>query len=107
VTFLNPDEPLKKDPLPPQYTSRCSFCGKALESVAKLIAAPGVFICNECVDLCCDILTSPEDGLADFPWKRVNLINLESRKAEDVTPKSWPPHKHYLSACFVLPGTEE
>ncbi|MCB1195753.1 ATP-dependent Clp protease ATP-binding subunit ClpX [bacterium] len=31
---------------------RCSFCGKAQNEVKKLIAGPGVFICNECVDLC-------------------------------------------------------
>ena len=35
---------------------RCSFCGKDRESVAKLIAGPGVYICNECVDLCTEII---------------------------------------------------
>lgn len=34
----------------------CSFCGKPSADVAKLIAGPGVFICNECVGLCTDIL---------------------------------------------------
>jgi ATP-dependent Clp protease ATP-binding subunit ClpX len=37
-------------------TLRCSFCGKAKEAVAKLISGPGVYICNECVDRCKDIL---------------------------------------------------
>ena len=36
---------------------KCSFCGKTQEDVKKLIAGPGVFICNECVELCRDILT--------------------------------------------------
>lgn len=34
----------------------CSFCGKGHRRVRKLIAGPKVFICNECVDLCVDIL---------------------------------------------------
>lgn len=35
----------------------CSFCGKNQQEVRKLIAGPSVYICNECVDLCDDILT--------------------------------------------------
>ncbi len=35
----------------------CSFCAKTQEEVKKLVAGPGVYICDECVDLCNDILT--------------------------------------------------
>ena len=35
----------------------CSFCGKSQNEVRKLIAGPSVFICDECVDLCNDIIT--------------------------------------------------
>ena len=35
----------------------CSFCGKRQDEVVKLIAGPTVFICNECVDLCQDIMS--------------------------------------------------
>jgi hypothetical protein len=35
---------------------RCSFCGKAKSEVDKLVAGPGVYICNECVDLCNEII---------------------------------------------------
>ena len=35
---------------------RCSFCGKPQEAVKKIIAGPGVFICDECVALCTDII---------------------------------------------------
>lgn len=35
----------------------CSFCGKTQDEVKKLVAGPGVYICDECVDLCNDILT--------------------------------------------------
>ena len=37
-------------------TIRCSFCGKHQDQVAKIIAGPGAYICNECVRLCVDIL---------------------------------------------------
>lgn len=40
----------------------CSFCGKPQDSVRKIIAGPGVYICNECVDLCNNIL---EEGYVD------------------------------------------
>ena len=40
-----------------QEELHCSFCGKPQDAVKKLIAGPGVFICNECVELCNDILS--------------------------------------------------
>lgn len=35
---------------------RCSFCGKLHTEVGKLVAGPGVYICNECVDLCVSVI---------------------------------------------------
>ena len=35
---------------------RCSFCGKSRDEVRKLIAGPTVYICDECVNLCNDII---------------------------------------------------
>ena len=35
---------------------KCSFCGKPQEAVKKIIAGPGVFICDECITLCQDIM---------------------------------------------------
>ncbi len=35
---------------------RCSFCGKSQENVRKIVAGPGVYICDECVDLCTSII---------------------------------------------------
>lgn len=37
-------------------TVRCSFCGKSQAEVRKIVAGPGVYICNECVELCKDII---------------------------------------------------
>lgn len=40
-----------------QRAYRCSFCGKAQTEVKTLVAGPGVFICDECVQLCRQIIT--------------------------------------------------
>ena len=40
---------------------RCSFCGKSKESVKKFISGPNVYICNECVSLCNEILAEEEE----------------------------------------------
>ncbi len=48
----------------------CSFCGKSQHDVKKLIAGPGVFICNECVALCDKIIAeSPDPDPATAPAK--------------------------------------
>ena len=59
-------------------SARCSFCGKNQDDVKKLIAAPGVFICDECVDLCCEILTEESEGA--FGWE----------KKPEPAAKAWP-----------------
>lgn len=43
-------------------TISCSFCGKNQDEVTKIVAGPGVFICNECVDLCKDIMEEELSG---------------------------------------------
>ena len=35
---------------------KCSFCGKSQKQVIKLIAGPGVYICDECIELCVEII---------------------------------------------------
>ncbi|MFN2275534.1 MAG: ClpX C4-type zinc finger protein, partial [Anaerolineales bacterium] len=47
----------KRQEKPPSEERRCSFCNRDEDTIHRLIAGPeGVFICNECVDLCRDIL---------------------------------------------------
>lgn len=38
-------------------TLRCSFCGKSQDEVRRLVAGPGVYICDECVELCSEIIS--------------------------------------------------
>lgn len=47
----------------------CSFCGRQEHAVAKVIAGPGVYICNECVDTCNTILG--EDRVSPQPQPRL------------------------------------
>ena len=49
---------------------KCSFCGKAQEQVKKLIAGPGVYICDECIELCKEII--------EEEFTRDNEIELDS-----------------------------
>ena len=51
---------------------KCSFCGKSQKQVRKLIAGPGVFICDECIELCNEIV---QEELAAAP-KQVEEIDL-------------------------------
>jgi ATP-dependent Clp protease ATP-binding subunit ClpX len=50
---------------------RCSFCGKSQHEVKKLIAGPTVYICNECVEVCLDIIA--EDRVAEAKVRRPDL----------------------------------
>ncbi|HAG84002.1 MAG TPA: ATP-dependent Clp protease ATP-binding subunit ClpX [Cyanobacteria bacterium UBA12227] len=63
---------------------KCSFCGKSQEQVRKLIAGPGVYICDECVDLCNEIL---DEELLD-----------SSAPAPQQVPRSEPPPKRRTRA---------
>ena len=59
---------------------RCSFCGKREGQVKRLIAGPGVFICDECIDLCCDILHDDfiENEMEDFDDEEI-LVDKETK----------------------------
>ena len=46
---------------------RCSFCGKTQDQVMRLVAGPGVYICNECVEICADIIFEENDANVPSP----------------------------------------
>ena len=47
---------------------KCSFCGKSQRQVKKLIAGPGVYICDECIDLCNEIIEEELSGEEQVRW---------------------------------------
>ena len=57
---------------------RCSFCNKTQEQVRKLIAGPGVYICDECIDICAEII---QDEFADDIDTDINLLKPKEIKA--------------------------
>ncbi len=76
----------------------CSFCGKPQDEAKKLVAGPGVCICDECVSLCVDILDEKTSKSCDV---RKNIkAKAMSEKEEKVLPK---PHdiKKYLDDYVI------
>lgn len=62
----------------------CTFCGKSQHEVKKLIAGPSVFICDECIDLCNEIIrdevpgNSPREARGDLPTPAEIKANLDN-----------------------------
>jgi ATP-dependent Clp protease ATP-binding subunit ClpX len=70
---------------------KCSFCGKTQEQVRKLVAGPGVYICDECIELCNEIIEEELYGETRGPAK----------------PKSVPkPHDIYQTLCQYVIGQD-
>ena len=57
---------------------KCSFCGKTQESVRKIIAGPGVYICNECIGLCNEIIESEYYAEDDDTYTLAGLDKIPS-----------------------------
>ena len=50
---------------------KCSFCGKSQKQVKKLIAGPGVYICDECIDLCNEIIEEELAETSEVRWEEL------------------------------------
>ena len=69
----------------------CSFCGKNQHEVRKLIAGPTVFICDECVELCMDIiseenkssLVKSRDGVPTCVYRKLDSAVVVMKAAKD------------------------
>src|SRR6187431_1436712 len=57
----------------PKVPYRCSFCGKSQEQVRKLIAGQGVYICDECINLCQEII---EEEMLETPRSKPQQTKL-------------------------------
>jgi hypothetical protein len=81
---------------------RCSFCGKPHTDVGKLVAGPGVYICDGCVDLCVHVMAqapqgTPAPSLPDWaamtddqllqriPFIAASIANIEAELRDRVT----------------------
>ena len=63
----------------PEELLCCSFCGKSQNDVKKLIAGPGVYVCNECIDICNEIIN--DDEQTENAASRTNLPKPNEIKA--------------------------
>jgi hypothetical protein len=68
----------------------CSFCGKSQRQVKKLIAGPGVYICDECIDLCNEIideeLTAPSSlDLDNLPRPKEIYTEHTGKTQEEIS----------------------
>lgn len=65
----------------PDEVIRCSFCGKTQDQVRKLIAGPdGAYICDECIDVCAEIIEEEYAGIPDLA-EDINLLTPEEIKS--------------------------
>jgi len=95
----------------------CSFCGKNQKEVKKLIAGPSVYICNECIKLCSEIIEDEEkekseesDGVKDFmvPKEIKGMLDsyvIEQDKAKKVL--SVAVYNHYKRLASVIEKTSD
>src|SRR5690349_18856321 len=96
-------------------TLYCSFCGKSQHEVRKLIAGPTVFICDECVELCNDIireetkssLVSKRDGGVPTPQEICDVLDeyvIGQQQAKRIL--SVAVHNHYKRLAHAAKGSD-
>ena len=76
----------------------CSFCGKSQHEVRKLIAGPTVFICDECVELCMDIIKEENKS---------SLIISIHNSTHSSHINTVGPAISFLTSCWLFPQKEQ
>jgi hypothetical protein len=95
----------------------CSFCFKPNTEVERLVAGPAVYVCNECVDLCVQIIEATPEGPAQgarlMPWDHVHTVegalahlpNVVRAQAQvDETLVGWVRRARQLGATWAQVG---
>ena len=69
---------------------KCSFCGKTQDNVRKIIAGPGVYICNECVGLCNEIIDAEYSDEDTYTLAELDVIpsQKEIKEILDCSPST-------------------
>ena len=90
----------------------CSFCGKSQHEVKKLIAGPSVFICDECIDLCNEIIRDElpagdeqrEAPLSAGTSSRMMSLHSSMHSSQMNTDG---PAMSFFTSCWLLPQKEQ
>jgi len=93
---------------PDQPVVRCSFCNKARVEVRKLIAGPTVFICDECVQVCVDIIREEDQSSPSLVQPPTNAHSTHSMRIVMCKlcglPLSWDDALVIPERGFLCPG---
>ena len=82
---------------------KCSFCGKSQDQVRKLIAGPGVYICDECIDLCNEILDEElveGQGHGNRPSAEANRKSAQRKAPKPAPTLASIPKPQQIKACL-------
>ena len=95
----------------------CSFCFKPDTQVERLVAGPAVYVCNECVDLCCEVIAAtpegPVSGARVMPWEHAQTVeaalahlpNVAREQAQvEEAMLGWVRHARRLVATWAQVG---
>ena len=63
---------------------KCSFCGKAQEAVSRIVAGPGVYICDECIDVCKNIIENEVYNEEEFEYSLQDEKLLSPQEIKDI-----------------------
>ena len=96
---------------------KCSFCGKTQDSVRKIVAGPGVYICNECIGLCNEIIESEyceedEDTLFEEYMATTEELGFELEEylpedsIMDFKAYKWEPSDNDIKGVLVMANEE-
>ena len=83
-------------------TLQCSFCGKHQDMVSKLVAGPGIYICDECIRVCYSVIDVPSaqpttPGLAPVPDAVATQDTSDKKAAAELEPKTLPKPKEIFA----------
>lgn len=96
--------PTYRDPMNPQGPVCCSFCGKTREQVRKLVqGANGVYICDECIDECKDIINRSDDIEREIDYREAESASPLGMPLEDLP----TPHEIYDELSQYVMGQED
>ena len=94
---------------------KCSFCGKSQRQVKKLIAGPGVYICDECIDLCNEIIEEELSETSEMRFdelpkpKEIHAVLNEYVVGQETAKRalSVAVYNHYKRVQMAQNGDEE